>query len=63
MANITKKYSINAKGILSIDDDTIGIEDVDTGEFIAFADLLVDFDGRSIKMSINYDEEYGTSEE
>lgn len=63
MANITKKYSINAKGILSIDDDTIGIEDVDTGEFIAFADLLADFDGRSIKMSINYDEEYGTSEE
>lgn len=63
MANITKKYSINAKGILSIDDDTIGIEDVDTGEFIDFADLLADFDGRSIKMSINYDEEYGTTEE
>lgn len=62
MANITKKYSISAKGILSIEDDNIGIEDVDTGEFISFQELLSDFNDKTIKMSVNYDEEYGTDE-
>lgn len=62
MANITKKYSISAKGILSIEADNIGIEDVDTGEFISFQELLSDFNDKTIKMSVNYDEEYDTDE-
>ena len=63
MANITKKFSLSAKGILAIEDNVIGIEDVDTGEFINFIELLADFNEKSIKMSINYDEDYGVEEE
>lgn len=59
MANINKKYSLNGKGILVIEDDTIGLEDMDTGELIDFRDLFADFKDKSVKVSINYDEEYG----
>ena len=63
MSNITKKFSLNAKGILSIEDNVIGIEDVDTGEFINLVELLEDFNEKSVKLSINYDEDYGVQEE
>lgn len=59
MANINKKYSLNGKGILVVEDDTIGLEDMDTGELIDFRDLFADFKDKSVKVSINYDEEYG----
>lgn len=58
MANITKKYSLNAKGILAIAEDGIGIENTETGELIDFKVLLSDFADRSVKLSVNYDEEY-----
>lgn len=58
MANITLKYSLNAKGILSIEDGVVALENVDTGELINFSELLSDFAGRTIKLSVNYDEDY-----
>ena len=58
MANITRKYALNAKGILSIEDGTIAIENVDTGELIDFKDLLEDFADKTVKLSVNYDEDY-----
>lgn len=60
MANISKKYTLNGKGILVIDNGIVGLEDVDTGELIEFKDLLVDFKDKGVKLSINYDEEYST---
>lgn len=60
MANITKKYTLNAKGILDIGPTSVGIEVPDTGEIVALKDLLEDFDGRSVKLSVAYDEEYET---
>ena len=60
MANITKKYALNAKGILDVTGNSVGIEIPDTGEIVALSDLLEDFDGRSIKLSVAYDEEYET---
>lgn len=57
-AAITKKFTINADGILSISDDGVGIENVDTGEYIDFKTLLADFADRSIKLSVNYSEDY-----
>lgn len=60
MANIKKKYSLNAKGILGIEDGTIGIENTDTGEFFNLQDLLADFTNKSVSLSVNYDEEYET---
>lgn len=60
MANIKKKYSLNAKGILVIENGTMGIENTDTGEFFDLRDLLADFADKSVSLSINYDEEYET---
>lgn len=57
-ASIIKKFTLNADGILSISDDGIGIEDVNTGEYIDFRALLSDFADRSIKLSVNYSEDY-----
>ena len=60
MANIKKKYSLNAKSILVIENGTMGIENTDTGEFFDLQDLLADFADKSVSLSINYDEEYET---
>jgi hypothetical protein len=56
--NFMKKYSLSAKGILDINDAGIFIEDEDTGVAVDMRDLLDEFDERSIKLSVNYDEEY-----
>ena len=58
MANIVKKYSMNIKGILSIDEGVVGVENTDTGEFFPLSTLLEDFKDRLVKLSINYDEDY-----
>ena len=58
MANIVLKYALNAKGILSIEDNDIGIEDSDTGEIIKLSDLLADFADKTIELSVTYDEDY-----
>lgn len=55
---IVKKYNLSANGILVIDDNVIGIENTDTGEFISMIDLLSDFKDRTIKFSISYDEDF-----
>ena len=57
-ASITKKYSLSASGILSITDDGASIENPDTGELISLAELLSDFADKSVKLSVNYDEDY-----
>ena len=62
MADFTKKYTLSAKGILSIEENIIGIENVDTGELFELKDMLSDFADKSIKLTVAYDEEFGTSE-
>lgn len=62
-AAIIKNYKLSAQGILVIEEDTIGIENLDTGEFIDMRELLSDFAERTIKLSISYDEDYGTDAE
>lgn len=57
-AAIMRKYSLNAKGILDINDEGIFIENGDTGELIDLKELLKEFSDRPIKLSVNYDEEY-----
>ena len=59
-ANIVKKYSLNAKGVLVINSDQnmIGISNTDTGEIIELQELLSDFADKSVKLSVNYDEDY-----
>lgn len=58
MSNIVLKYALNAKGILSIEDGDVAIEDMDTGELIKLSELLGDFKDKTVKLSINYDEDY-----
>ena len=62
-AAITKKYALSASGILEISDDGVYLENTNIGELIDFRDLLSDFADKSIKLSINYDEDYGTEVE
>lgn len=62
-ASITKKYALSASGILAIYDKGVYLENTETGESIDFKDLLSDFADRSVKLSINYDEDYGTEAE
>jgi hypothetical protein len=57
-ASITKKHSLNANGILSITDNHVALENPDTGEMIDLAELLSDFADRTVKLSVNYDEDY-----
>ena len=57
-ASITRKYSLNANGILSITDNVVALENPDTGELIKLEELLSDFANRTIKLSVNYDEDY-----
>ena len=62
MASFTKKYALSAKGILSIEENVIGIENVYTGELFELKDMLSDFADKSIKLTVVYDEEFGTGE-
>ena len=65
MANAAfmKNYKLSAKGILVIEDEVVGIENTETGEIFDFKDLLSDFADKSVKISVNYDEDYGTDAE
>ena len=56
---IIRKYNVSASGILSIDEDGILYISCEDGvQDVSLAELLEDFNGRQIKFSCNYDEEY-----
>ena len=57
-ASITKKYALSANGILDITDNSVSIENPDTGELIDLKTLLNDFANRAVKLSVTYDEDY-----
>lgn len=62
-APITKKYSLNIKGILVIDEDNgLGIEIEDSNECIPLDALMADFADKTVKISVTYDEEYGMAD-
>ena len=63
MSDIKLNYKVSAKGVLSIDSDgrmTLSVED--EGDY-ALAKVLEDFNGRSVKLSVMFDEDYGVDEE
>lgn len=61
-ASINKSYKLNAKGIISIEDNIVSVENADTGELIELARLFADFADRPVSLSISYDEDYGSDE-
>ena len=64
MANkIVRKYNVSAQGMLSIDrDGQLYISIEDGVQDVNLAKLLEDFDGRPVKISCSYDEEYSEDE-
>lgn len=59
---IVRKYNVSAQGILTIDDGVLYISCEDGAQDVSLARLLEDFDGRQVKISCNYDEEYSEDE-
>lgn len=58
MSKISKKKSISLKGIVSItEDNQIVFEVEDMPEVVELANLLEDFDGQEISLSVNQTEE------
>lgn len=56
-AKIQSKYTIQANGILRINNEEIFIENDDTGDLISLSELFVDFADKDVKLSIAYGEE------
>lgn len=56
-SKVSTKESLTAKGILNLDGDEIllEIEDVDTP--VALVDLLKDFNGKEVSISVNFTNE------
>ncbi len=54
---MTKNYKVSGNGVLDINGDTIIVCVEDKGEF-NLANVLADLNGRSVKFSFSYDEEY-----
>ncbi len=55
---VSKKYSLNIQGVISIDEDGKAYVSVeDRGEF-EIDELLKDFNDKECKISVNYDEDY-----
>ena len=61
---IMRKYNVSASGILTIDrNGKLYISCEDGVQDVSLAKLLEDFDGRQVKVSVNYDEEYSDEDE
>lgn len=54
-AKISKKKVVNAQGTLNIDGMKLEVEGVDTP--VQLSDLLKDFDGLDVKLSVTYGED------
>lgn len=57
MADIKYNYKLNIKGLMTVDDNDIIISVEDSGDY-SLADLCQDFDGKVVKISVAYDEDY-----
>ena len=58
MSDVKKNFKVSVKGVMSIDDDGRIIMSIEEMGDIPLDRILDDFDGREIKMSVTYDEDY-----
>lgn len=56
-AKIQSKYTVQANGILHIQDNQVFVENDDTGEYIQLISLFADFNDKDVKLSIACGEE------
>lgn len=52
-----KKYTLSATGIISIDNEIVSIENVDTGELIPLSKLMEYFENKMVDICINCEED------
>lgn len=62
-AAITQKMSLSATGILVIDGNNIGIENLENGELFELNKLLADFADKTVKLKVDYDFDYEANAE
>ena len=58
MADIKKKYNVNVKGVLNIEDNGRIIMSVEDMGDVPLDRIFDDFDGREVKLALAYDEDY-----
>lgn len=59
MSDIKMNYKVSAKGVLFIDSNgRITISVADEGDY-DLSKILEDFDGKNVKLSVMFDEDYG----
>lgn len=58
MSNVKKKYNVSVKGIMNIEPNGRIIMSVEELGDMPLDRILDDFDGREIKLAVNYDEDY-----
>lgn len=58
MSDVKKKYNVSIKGVMSIDESGRIIMSIEDMGDIPLDRILDDFDGREIKIAVNYDEDY-----
>lgn len=56
-AKIQSKYTVQANGILHIQDNQMFVENDDTGDVVSLSELFGDFADKDVKLSIAYGEE------
>ena len=57
MSDIKKKFNVSVKGVMTIEDGRIIMSVEELGD-IPLDEILEDFDGREVKIQVNYDEDY-----
>lgn len=58
MSDVKKKYNVSVKGVMNIESNGRIIMSIEELGDIPLDRILDDFDGREIKISVNYDEDY-----
>lgn len=58
MSDVKKKYNVSIKGVMNIDENGRIIMSIEDMGDIPLDRILDDFDGREIKVAVNYDEDY-----
>ena len=58
MSDVKKNFKVSVKGVMSIEAEGRIIMSVEDMGDIPLDRILDDFDGREIKMSVTYDEDY-----
>lgn len=58
MSDVKKKYNVSVKGVMNINENGRIIMSVEEMGDIPLDRILDDFNGREIKLAVNYDEDY-----